>query len=207
MQRFFAFLLMSAVEPAERSQNLDDLLSCIAQGDRSALATLYHRTSAHLYGVVLLIHDADHALAAEVLQDVYVQVWQTAGRYDVRFDHPLTWLVGIARQRAIDMRRLRQPPAWTENDASGKAPLSDAAPSEVVCMAMLARASRRSANALAPLEQQSFGLAYYLGLSTAEVAAQLREPLATIKACLRRALPALRQCTEQQKAGAPRAGT
>lgn len=199
MQRFFGFLHMSVVDSAERSQNLDDLLGAIAQGDRPALATLYQRTSAHLFGVILLIHDADHALAAQVLQEAYVEIWQTASRYDPRFDHPLTWLVSIARQRAIDMRRLRGP-----DSPEDEAALSDAAPPEVVCAAMLARASRRAIGALSPLEQQVFGLAYYLGLSGPEVAARLHEPLNTIKACLRRALPALRRSSEGQKPGTAR---
>lgn len=196
MHRFFAFLLMSAAEPIERRQNLDDLLSCIAQDDRAALVALYQRTSTHLFGVIMRIHEGDQAMAEEVLQDVYVQVWHTAGRYDPRHDQPLTWLMSIARRHAIELRRLRHPPVWSDpsKNASGMASrLSNSAPPEDVCVSMLARAHRPSLDLLTPLELQSFGLAYYLGMSCTEVAVQLRQPLARIKASLRRALPTLRQ--------------
>ena len=188
---------MSSAEPAERSQNLDDLLSCIAQGDRLAMATLYQRTSPHLLGVMTHIHRGDRALAEQVLEDVYVRIWQDANLYDARHDQPMTWLMSIARQQAVGHLHEQRHSRW-DNDYSGGTdlPPSDAPPPELVCSAFLARAYRRSMNVLSTLEQQCFALAFYQGMSHTEVAEQLRQPLPTIKACMRRALPALRHCME-----------
>lgn len=200
---------MTSAAPVERSLNLADLLNSIAQGDRMALALLYQRTSAHLLGVILRIHDGDRTLAETVLQDVYIQVWRSAGRYDARRDQPLTWLMSIARLHAIEMLRLRpgMSAASTESDNFSSSALSDTPPAELVCAALLARASRRFMNALSPLEQQSFALAFYQGHSYAEISNQLGFSLNTVKAGVRRALAALCGGQPAGVTGSARSGT
>src|SRR3954469_22470439 len=107
-------------EWAERSVDLARLLGRAGLGDRAAFATLYERTSAHLFAVVLRIN-RDRAQAEDILQEVYVNVWRAAKSFDAAQSQPLTWLTSIARNRAIDsLRRAQtQPKLQTPGAAAG----------------------------------------------------------------------------------------
>ena len=83
------------------NKDLVDALSRIARGDRSAFKTVYAATCVKLYGVVIRILGRGD-LAEEVLQDVYVRVWQQAGTFNPALGSPITWMVAIARNRALD---------------------------------------------------------------------------------------------------------
>ena len=105
---------------SDRSRQLSQLLSRAGLGDRAAFATLYELTSPHLFAVVLRIC-RDRAQAEDILQEVYVNVWRSAGGFDAAQSQPLTWLTSIARNRAIDgLRRAQTQPqlqsATTDND-------------------------------------------------------------------------------------------
>src|SRR4029077_10883874 len=80
------------------------LLAAIAKGDASAFERLYAATCAKLYGVVLRILRR-HDLAADVMEETYLQIWRTAGQFDPALSSPLAWMVAIARARAIDLAR------------------------------------------------------------------------------------------------------
>src|SRR6516225_6430169 len=82
------------------NKDLVDALSRIARGDRSAFKTVYAATCVKLYGVVIRILGRGD-LAEEVLQDVYVRVWQQAGKFNPALGSPITWMVAIARNRAL----------------------------------------------------------------------------------------------------------
>jgi len=188
-----------------RNRELVELLSRVALGDRGAFGALYRRTSAHLLGVVLRIQ-RDRAVAEEVLQEVYVNVWRAAGGYEAALGQPLTWLTSVARHRAIDSLRRRQgepvtvagPPADDEDDdVLTRLPSTAAGPLELLAQAAEARALADCVRALSGEQQQSLALAFYQGLSHAEVAQHLRQPLGTVKSWLRRALLALRDCLER----------
>src|SRR5947199_6849164 len=96
-----------AAEWSERSHDLSRLLGRAGLGDRAAFATLYERTSSHLFAVVLRIN-RDRAQAEDVLQEVYLNVWRAARTFDAAQSQPLTWLTSIARNRAIDSLRRSQ---------------------------------------------------------------------------------------------------
>src|ERR1700709_1873693 len=101
-----------------RSVELSSLLARAGLGDRAAFATLYDRTSAHLLGVVLRIQ-RDRALAEDILQEVYVNVWRAAQSFDAAQSQPLTWLTSVARNRAIDsLRRAQSQPQLKTNVTS-----------------------------------------------------------------------------------------
>src|SRR5215203_4336047 len=91
----------------ERSLDLSSLVARAGFGDRAAFATLYERTSSHLFAVVLRIN-RDRAQAEDILQEVYVNVWRAAQSFDAAQSQPLTWLTSIARNRAIDSLRRKQ---------------------------------------------------------------------------------------------------
>ena len=196
-----------AVAPAEwsdRSKELSQLLARSGLGDRQAFAALYERTSAHLFAVVLRIN-RDRAQAEDVLQEVYVNVWRAAQSFDAAQSQPLTWLTSVARHRAIDSLRRKQTEPQTQpaqfNDDEDKDVYDDVAddaptPLEMLSRASDARALAQCMDVLSAPQRQSVALAFYDGLSHAEVADQMRQPLGTVKSWVRRALFALKSCLD-----------
>ena len=194
---------------SEKSRVLADLLARTALGDRAAFAELYRRTSAHLFGVVLRIN-RDRAQAEDVLQEAFVNVWRAAGGFDAARAQPLTWLTSIARNRAIDsLRRLQAQPrlqtasAEPDEEDSLLDRVADESPGplELLDRAADARALRECMRRLGAAQRQSLALAFYDGLSHAEVAERLRQPLGTVKSWVRRALLMLKACLERAASG------
>lgn len=188
----------------ERSRELADLLSRCALGERRAFAALYQRSSAHLFAVVLRIQ-RDRAQAEELLQEIYVSIWKAAASFDAAHSQPLTWMTSIARNRAIDSLRRAQAQPQTisttprdDDEAAPELPAPEGGgPLELLQRASDARALDHCVQALTPQQRQSVALAFYDGLSHAEVAEHLRQPLGTVKSWVRRALATLRQCLER----------
>ena len=191
----------------QRNLELSGLVARVGLGDRAALATLYERTCSHLFAVVLRIH-RDRAEAEDVLQEVYVNVWKSASSFDAARSQPLTWLTSIARNRAIDSLRRGQtrPQAQLFGIADGAEGeegsvydnIADDAPGplELLSRAADERSLAACMEGLNTLQRQSVALAFYHGLSHAEVAEQMRQPLGTVKSWVRRALQALRRCLQ-----------
>ncbi len=197
----------SADDWSERSRDVAALLARTALGDRAAFARLYDRTSGHLFAVVLRIQ-RDRALAEDLLQEIYVNVWRAAASFDATRSQPLTWLTSIARNRAIDsLRRQQTQPmllsATPQDDDEDDGPDTverhadeGPGPIDLLQRAGDARELHRCMDGLAPAQRQSVALAFYDGLSHAEVAEHLQQPLGTVKSWLRRALLALRGCLD-----------
>jgi RNA polymerase sigma-70 factor (ECF subfamily) len=191
----------------ERSRDIARLLARAGLGDRAAFATLYERTSAHLFAVVLRIQK-DRAQAEDILQEVYVNVWRSAQSFDAAQSQPLTWLTSIARNRAIDsLRRAQTQPQIQSAHTSGGEDTEDAdvydtvadenaGPLELLSRASDARALGQCMQGLSAQQRQSVAMAFFDGLSHAEVAEQLRQPLGTVKSWVRRALLTLKACLE-----------
>jgi RNA polymerase sigma factor (sigma-70 family) len=197
----------------DRSHELRDLLARSGMGDRLAFATLYERTSPHLFAVVLRIQ-RDRPTAEELLQDIYVSVWKAAASFDAARSQPLTWLTSIARNRAIDSVRRAQArpvevsPRDRDTDDGDDGPdlvqaEPDGAPSaaELLDRASDARRITLCMQALSAQQRQSIALAFFDGLSHAEIAQHLREPLGTVKSWVRRALTTLKSCLEHAVRG------
>lgn len=186
---------------------LAELLSRIALGDRAAFATLYQETSAHLMGVILRIQ-RDRAQAEDVLQEVYVNVWRSAQSFHASLSQPTTWLGSVARNRAIDSVRRRQSEAPTVSRyASGEGdeeidlletlPSDGPGPLDLLEQASEERALAECMKHLSGDQQHSIALAYFHGLTHAEVADKLGQPLGTVKSWVRRGLQGLKQCLER----------
>ena len=193
----------------ERSRDLARLLGRAGIGDKAAFATLYERTSAHLFGVVLRIN-RDRAQAEDVLQEVYINIWRAASGFDAAQSQPLTWLTSIARNRAIDSLRRQQAqpqlqasPAGDDEDEDVYEQMTDDAPGplELLSRASDARSLGACMEQLGAQQRQSVALAFYDGLSHAEVAEQLRQPLGTVKSWVRRGLLTLKACLERSAQG------
>jgi RNA polymerase sigma factor (sigma-70 family) len=198
---------------SERSQELAQLLGRAGLGDRRAFAELYDKTSGYLFGVVLRIQ-RDRAIAEELLQEIYVTLWRSAAGFDAARSQPLTWLTHIARNRAIDsLRRAEtQPRALSlpagagdgegdADDAQRRAieavPDEAAGPFDLLRQASEARQLGQCMEHLSAAQRQSVALAFYDGLSHAEVAERLQQPLGTVKSWVRRALLALKSCLDR----------
>jgi RNA polymerase sigma factor (sigma-70 family) len=199
----------------ERSHELSQLLSRSGMGDRKAFATLYELTAGQLLGVVMRIQ-RDRALAEDLLQEVYVNVWRAAANFSAAQSQPMTWLTSIARNRAIDsLRRAQAQPqtiSTTRDDDDGPDPqdtLVDAAagPLDLLARASDTRQLAECMDTLSAQQRQSVALAFFDGLSHAEVAAHLREPLGTVKSWVRRALMSLKSCLERAVSRGDGSGT
>ncbi|PXW96544.1 RNA polymerase sigma-70 factor (ECF subfamily) [Sphaerotilus hippei] len=198
--------------PAERAQELADLLSRTALGDRQAFARLYERTSAHLLGVILRIQRR-HDLAEDLLQEVYVSLWRHAGSFDAQRAQALTWMSSVARHRAIDsLRRLHTQPQTLSSHRAGHDEeddhdmlqdfaSADPDPQDLLDSAVQARAMQTCLGTLNADQKQSLALAFYQGLTHAEVAEHLKQPLGSVKSWVRRGLQALRGCLERAGLG------
>ena len=176
-------------------RDLSPLLGLIAQGDRAALATLYDRTSAKLYGICNRVLGSE-AEAEEVLQDVYLIVWQKAARFDDAKASPITWLAVLARNRSIDRLRLRR----LRMDPLGEA--SDIADDSDSALDVIERRQEhgRLADCLEELDerQQTMIRAAFLdGATYPELSERESVPLGTMKSWIRRGLLRLRGCLER----------
>jgi RNA polymerase sigma-70 factor (ECF subfamily) len=190
----------------ERSRELSQWLARAGLGDRTAFARLYERTSGHLFAVVLRIQ-RDRALAEDLLQEIYVSVWKAAASFDAARSQPLTWLTHIARNKAIDsLRRAQAQPrleSSTRDDDDDRPDIAEVqadpapGPLDLLGRASDARELGQCMDQLTPAQRQSVALAFFDGLSHAEVAEQLREPLGTVKSWVRRALMTLKGCLER----------
>lgn len=193
----------AALAPALDDTQLAELIQRIVERDQRALEALYDATSSRVHGLVLRITQQS-ALAEEVVEETYWQVWRQAPRFESARGRPITWLLAMARSRAIDALRRDQRFAHDElpdddaADAAGTAP-----PPQDLLDAT--RASGRLHAALAGLDaraRQLVALAFFRGLTHEEIAEQQQMPLGTVKSLIRRSLQQLRQQIESnQEAG------
>ena len=170
------------------------LLRRVSQRDREAFSQLYDRYSGILYSTVFrVLNHPDEA--SDVLQDVFVQIWDKAATYDPALGKPFSWALTMARNKSIDrLRALKRRYSFIEEVThemaeEAHAPLSG--PDEVFTHEQAAVI--RSAVATLPLEQrQAIEMAFLGGLTQNEIAASLNQPLGTIKARIRRGMLKLR---------------
>jgi RNA polymerase sigma factor (sigma-70 family) len=172
-------------------------LARVAAGDRAALRLVYQDTSAKLFGVCLRILN-DRSEAEDVLQDVYLTVWRKAATFDPSRASPITWLVAITRNRALDRLRSSAATRRTEPIEAADA-VSDPAPAAVERVE-LAQQHQRLAHCLEELEgRQSAAIraAFLDGATYEELAQRMSVPLGTMKSLIRRGLLKLRACLEE----------
>ena len=173
----------------------DDVENMIAQvglGDRAAFSSLYDATSAKLFGVCLRILN-DRAEAEDVLQDAFVRIWQKAGSYTANGYSPMTWLITLTRNLAIDRLRARKGGSVDIDEVHD---LADAGPTpEAAAVASSERAKIDGClNELEPDRALAVRGAYLDGYSYQELAARHDVPLNTMRTWLRRSLGKLKDC-------------
>ena len=184
-------------KPASLS-SLEDLIAAIGAGSNAALKRLYELESRRLYGVALRIAGRPE-LAADALQDAFIQIWQRARSYSAERGTAAAWLTGIVRYRAIDLVR-----KVGREVLSGDPGLGDRAEApdieEQIDRALAEDALRRCVGQLEANQRRCVGLAFVEGLSHAEIAARLNEPLGSVKSWIRRGLIWLRSCLGNESA-------
>src|SRR5262245_28355988 len=173
-----------------------DALAAAVRGDGAAVATLYDRYSRLVYSLALRIVQID-AEAEDVVQEVFAQMFRQAGRYDSRRGSVSSWLLTIARSRAIDHVRARkrlpdrrfgrEPESAAENLPDPRADQESQTLSEEQVQRV-----RRALGGLPAEQRKAVELAYYEGLSQSEIAERLKEPLGTVKSRIRTAMIKLR---------------
>lgn len=170
-------------------------LTQVAAGERDALREVYRRTSAKLFGVCLRICP-ERADAEDVLQDVYLTVWNRAASFDPARASPITWLVALTRNRAIDRLRStgRRPTAPLDLASE----VADDRPDAEAMMLADSEDARivTCIETLATSEATMIRTAFYEGATYSEIAERSAMPLGTVKSRIRRALLKLRDCLQ-----------
>ncbi len=170
-------------------------MALTAGGDRSAFQTLYERCSAKLFGIILRILK-NRQKSEDVLQDVFLKIWQKAGSYDPGQGRPITWMATIARNRAIDIIRATRPETTVDEPGDEEEMFrlgaQDAESVDVTELESL----RFCLGEMKEDDRNYVLLAYYEGYSREELAERFDAPVGTIKTRLRRGLIALRTCLE-----------
>lgn len=173
-------------------ESIDDLLGKVATGDREAFSELYDHTAQRVLWVVRnkLI---DHAQSEEVTQEVFLEVWQTASRFDPNRGRAVSWITTMAVRRAID--RVRAAQTSRKRDIQAGLRMQETPHDNVAEHVEVALEHERAARAMeriTPMQREAVTMTYLHGLSNREVAEQLSVPIGTVKTRLRDGLNALR---------------
>jgi RNA polymerase sigma-70 factor (ECF subfamily) len=176
-------------------EDITKLVVRVAMKDRAAFDLLYRLTNAKLFGVCLRVLN-NRAEAEEALQEVYVKIWTKADRFAVSDLSPISWLVAVARNHAIDRLRARRP-ATTDIDEA--VDVADRAPDPEESAAAGSEMAKveRCLSELEADRAAAVRAAYVDGDGYAELAARFRVPLNTMRTWLRRSLIRLRECMER----------
>jgi RNA polymerase sigma factor (sigma-70 family) len=181
---------------AEAREALRAAMARVARGDESALEQVYKATRVKLYGICLRILK-DRKEAEDALQDVFVNLWQRADRYDPERASPISWLATFARNRAIDRMR-------TGKVRAGAVPVEDAAPlpdtdplpDEIMIDTERAARVHTCLDTLDDTARANIRAAFYDGMTYGQLAESADVPLGTMKSWIRRGMMKLRACLE-----------
>ncbi|RKN38627.1 ECF RNA polymerase sigma factor SigK [Micromonospora endolithica] len=186
--------LRSVPSGAAGRPDADELLHRVARGDEAAFAALYDAVAGRVLGLARRVV-RDPALAEEVTQEVLVEVWRTAGRFEPRRGSASAWILTMTHRRAVD--RVRAEQAHTDRMQRAAARDSHVSYDEVqeeVAARLEREQVRRCLGRLTPVQREAVTLAYYGGHTYREVAEHLATPLPTVKTRMRDGLIRMRDC-------------
>jgi RNA polymerase sigma-70 factor, ECF subfamily len=183
-------LAASAIDPK--------LVARVAKGEHHALSQLYDQSSTVLFSLALRIL-GNREEAADVLQEVYLDVWRKVVRYDVSRGTPMAWLITLTRNRAIDRLRTRSPRTFRQInpsiDDTRMSQIGDrhAGPFDRQTEQELRHLIREAWADLPQRQQHTIELAYYEGMPDTEIAARLNQPVEEVKTCIALGMSHLRE--------------
>lgn len=179
--------------------DLEQLLARIALGDQRAFEQLYRATSSHLLGIAFGVMQ-QRERAEDVLQEAYLNVWHAAGSFRAQMATPMTWLINIVRNKAIDRLRvgvaLRNSQVPLDEEALQQPDEHERGPAQLVDTALVRARIDGCMQGLAAGQRQALALAFFRGLVHAEIADTMGAPLGTVKAWVRRGSDRLRECLQ-----------
>jgi RNA polymerase sigma-70 factor (ECF subfamily) len=183
---------LDGVDATASALSNEELLQRVATGDRDAFAELYDRTAPRVFGLVKRLL-RDHAQSEEVTQEIFLEIWQTAARYDPSKGGSMAWMLTMTHRRAVDRVRASQ----ASRDRDVRIGIRDHAPDfdsvvENVEVRIESERVKLAMERLTQLQRQAVQLAYFGGYSHREVAAMLSVPIGTVKTRLRDGMIRLR---------------
>ena len=181
---------VQAIDPKAMAAD-SELMARVCAGDELALAGVYDRYSGVVYAVALRVL-ADTGAAEDVLQEVFMQLWRNPASFDGRRGNLGAWLAVITRNRAIDALRKRR----FETDIDDIVIPVECELEEETARNRMAATAREKMAAMPTAQRTALEMAFFEGLTHAEIAAKTGEPLGTIKTRIRTGLLALRQCLQ-----------
>jgi len=195
-------LMSSETTKAAQDQEWAQLIALAAQGDQTAFAALYDRTSPQVFGFIYKILNNREA-AEEVTLDVYTQVWRQAHTYDETRGAPGAWLMTLARTRAIDRFRAgaAEHGRIESLDAAQMFASDNDTPEQDVEGQERRRYVQQALTVLTSEQRQAIALAYFYGLSQSEIAEKLKLPLGTVKTRIRLGMMKLREALAPYETG------
>jgi RNA polymerase sigma-70 factor, ECF subfamily len=177
------------------------LLQAIGQGDERSFGELYDRFSRVLFATAYRVLNNQEA-AEDVLQEVFLQIWEKALLYDPGRGKPLTWAVTLTRNRAIDRLRAIQRRHRLQDDVQRESEsaeqFDDRSSFDAVTSGETGKILRTALRKLSADQRQAIELAFFSSLTQVEIAERLREPLGTIKARIRRGMMKLRELIDHE---------
>jgi len=180
---------------SELDEQLTALLRRCASADGPALQRLYERTSPMLFACLTRMLRR-RAVAEEALQDVFVTIWQRAGQYRPERGRPMTWLMSIARNRAIDLMRREHLAPVLALDSPGQTVDAEATDEPGADPLPGAPLLERCLGLLTPQQRRCLELAFVGGNSHMDIARLVGSPMGTVKSWIRRGLQSLKTCLE-----------
>lgn len=182
----------------QNTEDLAHLVARVALGDQKAYRRLYDATSAKLFSVAIRIL-RNQGRAEEVLQDAFINVWNSAGSYNVSLSSPMTWLITIVRNRSLDyIRRIDRGEVELDEDLAALLESDTPGPQQLLLRSEDAAALNLCLGRLDAGPRQAITFAYFQGLSHSELAKNLQVPIGTVKTWIRRGLEKLRHCLQAE---------
>jgi len=178
-----------------------ELLRRIGQGDRNCFAQLYDRFSSAIVSAAYQILN-NHQAAEDVLQEVFLQVWEKAALYDPARGKPLTWAITLTRNKAIDRLRATQRRGRLQDTLERESGTSDQFDTrdsyDAVDLKEKGKLVGEALGKLVPEQRVALELAFYSGMTQSEIAEHLKEPLGTVKARIRRGMLRLKSLLDSE---------
>ena len=183
-------------EPEKELEAEIALLRRVAQGDRRSFEELYDRFSGVLFSTAYRVLNNQEA-AEDVLQDVFIQIWEKAPLYDPTRGKPMTWAITLTRNKSIDRLRSKQRRSRLQDEMQRESETAeqfdDRSSFDAASMGDTNKLVREAIQKLSKDQREAIELAFFSSLTQLEISERLNEPLGTVKARIRRGMMRLRE--------------